>query len=503
MMTLRLSVASRARSVARWSRRLGVVAVLAVAGVAAAPALSYAPVASVAVPNHQGAEDDGGPADPVVRASITPAVAGPSVVDDVPAPALRAYRFAVSVLDRTDPACGLGWSLLAAIGDVESDHGRYGGSVLLADGTSSPPLLGPRLDGDGEVAAIADTDDGSLDGDQRWVRAVGPMQFIPSTWAVVGSDADGDDVRDPGDIDDAALSAAAYLCAGRGDLSTLEGQLTAVLRYNPSRAYVDLVLRLAAAYAQQRVGPGLPTPRPREGGVQVPTLLTATLDLPAAHPAASPRADAAATASAVFSDATAAADTSKGGTAQASSRQQHVGSDRSGSTHTTRTSGGTGGSRTTNTGAGTTSGGTSGGGASGGSTTSGGTDGTTGGGTTSGGTGDGTSGGGTSDGGDTSDGGSAGGTDEQPPPPVSGTLQRTDDGTWSVGGNTVDFGDDAYLSNTALNDFDGADGVESNLAELETLLGHDVIVALEQSGQVVVRLNDLAYRGAPDGASAG
>jgi hypothetical protein len=77
---------------------------------------------------------------------------------------------------------------------------------------------------------------------------------------------------------------------------------------------------------------------------------------------------------------------------------------------------------------------------------------------------------------------------------VSGVLQRADDGTWSVGGTTVDFGDDAYLDNTALNDFDGTDGVETNRGELETLLDHDVTVVLDDGTPVVLKLNDLAYR---------
>ena len=55
-------------------------------------------------------------------------------------------------------------------------------------------------------------------------------------------------------------------------------------------------------------------------------------------------------------------------------------------------------------------------------------------------------------------------------------------------------GDDTYLIDTALSDFDGVDGVESNHGELETLVDHDVSVVLEEGSQVVVRLNDLAYR---------
>ena len=494
-MKLSASLTSPARTAARWSRRLGVVAVVGVAGVTVTPAQSFAPAASFAVPQQQDREADPpqDPADAVVQASSSPALAVPSVVDDVPAPALRAYRFAAAVLARTDADCGLDWSLLAAIGDVESDHGRYARSVLHADGTSTPSILGPQLDGVGDVAAVPDSDDGRLDADTRWDHAVGPMQFIPSTWAVVGSDADGDGTRDPHDLDDAALSAAAYLCAGPDDLSTVEGQRAAVYRYNPSHSYVRLVLQLAAAYADQRVATSLPVPAPRGGSVEVPTV-TGTIDR-SVHPATPPREDASATAPALLPSGRSA---SGHGSARHLSDRQPAGSAQTSST-STRSTGGAGGSNSTGSGGGTTRGGTTSGGTTGGSTPP------TGSGTPtqdpvpSGGSG----GGGSSDagtppdstagGGGTADGGSTGGS-PQPPPSVSGALQRADDGTWSVGGNVVDFGDDVYLNSAALNDFDGADGVESNLGELETLLGSDVTVVLNEGSQVVVRLNDLAYR---------
>ena len=83
---------------------------------------------------------------------------------------------------RADPGCHLPWTLLAGIGRVESDHGRYGGSVLGNDGVPRPAIVGVALNGKGPVAAIHDTDNGAFDGDTVWDRAVGPMQFIPSTW---------------------------------------------------------------------------------------------------------------------------------------------------------------------------------------------------------------------------------------------------------------------------------------------------------------------------------
>jgi hypothetical protein len=168
---------------------------------------------------------------------------------DVPLVALQAYRNAADVLRKSAPACHLSWPMLAAIGQVESNHGRFGGAVVLADGTTSPSIVGPALDGRGGVQQVRDTDNGRLDGDKTWDRAVGPMQFLPATWAVVGVDADADGVRNPNDINDAALAAGTYLCAGSGDLRAPAQARAAVYRYNHSKSYVNLVLTLAAAYA--------------------------------------------------------------------------------------------------------------------------------------------------------------------------------------------------------------------------------------------------------------
>ena len=83
---------------------------------------------------------------------------------------------------------------------------------MLANGTPRPHILGPVLNGLGGVGAIRDTDGGRYDGDAVWDRAVGPMQFIPGTWAGYGADGNGDGVRDPNNIDDAALQRALPLC---------------------------------------------------------------------------------------------------------------------------------------------------------------------------------------------------------------------------------------------------------------------------------------------------
>ena len=167
----------------------------------------------------------------------------------IPAAALAAYQRAAQVIDAADTSCNIDWTLIAAIGRVESNHGRYGGNTLGEDGVSHPGIYGIPLDGSNGTQKIGDTDAGQFDDDPIYDRAVGPMQFIPSTWSVVGVDGDGDGRRNPQDIDDAALATAVYLCSGDEDLGTDAGRQAAVYRYNHSREYVDLVLSIMAAYA--------------------------------------------------------------------------------------------------------------------------------------------------------------------------------------------------------------------------------------------------------------
>jgi hypothetical protein len=205
-----------------------------------------------------------GPLPPAVHADVRPGDLPVDVAispDGIPSVALAAYRRAANAVDGAEPDCGLAWTLLAGIGRVESDHGRFGGAQLLADGLSTIPVIGPPLDGFG-TALILDTDHGRLDGDRTFDRAVGPMQFIPSTWAYWAADGDGDGQANPFDIDDAALAAARYLCAAGGDLSTHAGLVRAVLAYNSSQAYLREVLAYAAYYAGTTPDP-LPPPAPQ------------------------------------------------------------------------------------------------------------------------------------------------------------------------------------------------------------------------------------------------
>jgi membrane-bound lytic murein transglycosylase B len=172
---------------------------------------------------------------------------------DVPARALMAYGNAELVLRSEQPGCHLSWATLAGIGRVESNHGRYGGARLNDDGRPSKPIIGVPLDGSAGVKAISDTDDGRYDGDTEHDRAVGPMQFIPSTWKRWTADADLDGVGDPQQIDDAALAAGRYLCAGGRDLATPADWWAAVFSYNNSVPYGQKVFGLADGYAKAAV----------------------------------------------------------------------------------------------------------------------------------------------------------------------------------------------------------------------------------------------------------
>ena len=169
-----------------------------------------------------------------------------SAATGIPERALAAYAFAHVSIAEEQPECGLAWTTVAAIGEIESKHGSHGDTVLDENGHAQPAIIGRALDGDG-VAKIEDTDDGVLDGDETWDRAVGPMQFIPSTWEKWASDGNGDDVADPNQIDDAALATARYLCAS-GPMNTAEGWRAAVFSYNHDNDYVDKVARVANEY---------------------------------------------------------------------------------------------------------------------------------------------------------------------------------------------------------------------------------------------------------------
>ncbi|MEV1331536.1 lytic murein transglycosylase [Micromonospora costi] len=164
--------------------------------------------------------------------------------------AMQAYGYAELVLAQTNRSCALSWTTLAAIGFVESGHGQANGATLGQDGRATPEIIGLPLDGRDGRMRIIDTDRGEFDRDTTFDRAIGPMQFIPTTWKEIGTDADNDGRKDPHDLDDAALSAANYLCKSGRNLSIPADWWNAILSYNDVRRYAQKVFDTANQYGQ-------------------------------------------------------------------------------------------------------------------------------------------------------------------------------------------------------------------------------------------------------------
>ncbi|AWW42944.1 C40 family peptidase [Streptomyces cadmiisoli] len=180
-------------------------------------------------------------------------------VSDIPARMLAAYKKAATLVRRHVPDCrGMRWPILAGIAKVESHHAT--GRTITTSGDIRPRIYGVLLNGSGaggNTTVFPDTDKGRWDGTDTGERAVGPFQFLPSTWDGAGRDANGDKKADPHNADDAALGAAVYLCGGGRDL-TQRGQLKAALfQYNRSSAYVANVLGRIDQYTAAAKDPGL------------------------------------------------------------------------------------------------------------------------------------------------------------------------------------------------------------------------------------------------------
>ncbi|WP_443058925.1 lytic transglycosylase domain-containing protein [Streptomyces sp. NBC_00388] len=181
----------------------------------------------------------------------TPVTTPAGAAAGIPASVLAAYRKAEQTVASSDPGCRLPWQLLAAIGKVESGQAR--GGRVDSEGTTLSPILGPVLNGAG-FADISDTDNGQYDGDATHDRAVGPMQFIPSTWATWGQDGNGDGKKDPNNIFDASLATGRYLCADGRDVAVQHDLDQAILGYNHSQEYLSTVLSWLEFYKKDTHG---------------------------------------------------------------------------------------------------------------------------------------------------------------------------------------------------------------------------------------------------------
>jgi hypothetical protein len=160
----------------------------------------------------------------------TPApVAGLSAAG-VPARAAQAYQAAAGRCP------GLDWTLLAAVGAVETNHGQHAASSLdPGTGEARPWIFGPALDGAHGTAALPIGEWAEWWGlTGPWQQAVGPMQFLPATFDAHAVDADRDGITNPHDIDDSATAAAAYICASASD--RVDGTAEIARIYNPGDA---------------------------------------------------------------------------------------------------------------------------------------------------------------------------------------------------------------------------------------------------------------------------
>lgn len=181
----------------------------------------------------------------------------------IPAVAYQAYRAASEGAPTVAADCSVDWAVLAAIGQMESAHGRVHDGELAANGDVRPPIRGLALDGTGGTRAVPDTDAGELDGDTMWDRAMGPLQFIPSSWQRLGRDGNGDGVADPDNLYDAALAAAAHLCVlAPGDYGDRGELREALIVYNESGRYADEVLDWVERYRTEPLAEILESPEP-------------------------------------------------------------------------------------------------------------------------------------------------------------------------------------------------------------------------------------------------
>ncbi|MET0526106.1 MAG: Ig-like domain repeat protein [Nocardioides sp.] len=218
----------------------------------ATPVIGATPLARYSAPSEPTWDD------PVVVASsrrtthTSPAGwhAGTDRLDDIPDAALAAYQRSAAVMDEASPDSHLRWTLLAAVGQVLTDHGRRGDHRVDDRGNVRPAIVGKPLRARGGQR-LSDTEAGQLDDDRRFDRPVGPMLLAPSDWTVVGVDGDTDGKRNPQDLDDASLGVAVLLCHTGEDLRTTKGKRAALRRINDTPDFVRSVLDVDIAYRRQ------------------------------------------------------------------------------------------------------------------------------------------------------------------------------------------------------------------------------------------------------------
>ena len=195
----------------------------------ASPAAEPAPAAAPATPA------------PVAETATEPAPAPAPEPAPAPAPAPEAPAPAPAP---EAPAADAPAPAAPAEGEPAQGEGAPAEGAVAAPAAPAPAPVIKRL------ALILDTDDGVLDGDTVYDRAVGPMQFIPTTWRLFDADGNLDGETDPQNIYDAALASARYLCAA-SPMTTLAGEQRAYFAYNHDLDYSRNVTNAGRDYRAQ------------------------------------------------------------------------------------------------------------------------------------------------------------------------------------------------------------------------------------------------------------
>ena len=159
-----------------------------------------------------------------------------SSAPEIPGVAATAYKFAAAELAVEQPQCHMPWQLLAGIGRVESHHANNGNVDMF--GTTRRAIYGPALDGTLPGNEVIRNHAG------KFLRAEGPMQFMPATWARYARPG-----SNPQNLFDASYTAGNYLCSGGLNMQNPEQRTAAIMRYNHSMAYVTQVMGWAHRYA--------------------------------------------------------------------------------------------------------------------------------------------------------------------------------------------------------------------------------------------------------------
>lgn len=168
--------------------------------------------------------------------------------------ALAAYMAGAVTANKVVPGCAISWNDIAAVGFIESRQGRYGNATIAMSGEVLPPILGVPLNGSSHTRKVPMAHLGIADGTGPYARAVGPLQFLPSTWVAVATlvrARTGIVLSDPNNFLQAAAAAGTTLCRGG---SFVAGPSTAAyMSYNASARYAWRAGALANAYTRTAV----------------------------------------------------------------------------------------------------------------------------------------------------------------------------------------------------------------------------------------------------------